>query len=339
MLMHGAFSKSPSAQSYGTARSKKLSSLVSASKLSTRPPKVPRKPISNVIAGRCPLQAMAKDKERAINPAQAQRKLEKQKAVRKGKAEALARRNEKLARRNPERIQRQIDEIKAIEESKQPLQPRERQVLEELERDLQAVKKARDALGDKAPKSGSGDFRRRPPGSRGRGDGVLGKRRREDDTQWKESDGSETDESVRKIPMPKDTPPPIPRQHPRRPGPTEGRGSEVERQPHSLPARPDAPMSKTVYEAAPVIRNLRQEAVSKFVPTIVRRKQEAIRGEGKLVEPEEMDRLEKAGYAPGPGEAVPERSNTKMGESRPAGEETFTQSNSVQIEDVEDEDA
>jgi hypothetical protein len=45
-----------------------------------------------------------------------------------------------------------------------------------------------------------------------------------------------------------------------------------------------------------VIRDLRQEAVSKFVPAAVRMQQDAIKGRGKLVEPEEMDRLEKAGY-------------------------------------------
>ena len=69
---------------------------------------------------------MAKDKERSINPAAAQRKLDKQKSLKKGKAEALARRNEKLARRNPERIQRQINDLKSMEESGQKLRPRDK---------------------------------------------------------------------------------------------------------------------------------------------------------------------------------------------------------------------
>ncbi|KAL2007453.1 hypothetical protein VTN00DRAFT_8891 [Thermoascus crustaceus] len=285
---------------------------------------------------------MAKDKERTLNPAQAQRKLEKQRALKKGKAEALARRNEKLARRNPDRIQRQIDDIKAIEQSGQPLRPREKQMLEELERDLRAVKKAREALGDKAPKFES---RRGPPqNDRGRGDSVLGKRRRDGHGQWRqESESSDTDESVRDIPMPRDTPPPIPRR--RRDAEAEAEALEEggERKPHALPPKPPAPEVKTVYEAAPAIRNLRQEAVSKFVPAAVRMKQEAIKGQGKLLEPEEMDRLEKAGYVAG---AAPPKSQEQ---NKPAAsvdeaklaeeEERFNRElKSVQIEEVEDEE-
>src|SRR5437762_1828507 len=160
---------------------------------------------------------MAKDRERSINPAQQQRRLEKQKALKKGKAEVQARRNEKLARRNPERLQRQIDDLKAIESSGQPLRLHDKQVLEGLERDLRAVKKARETLGDRAPKFGSGDTRQGQRYDRGRGPGALGKRRRDGFDGWREhSDSSDTDESVRKIPMPKDTPPPTPRQHPQR---------------------------------------------------------------------------------------------------------------------------
>ncbi|KAL1992842.1 hypothetical protein VTN49DRAFT_3598 [Thermomyces lanuginosus] len=237
---------------------------------------------------------MAKDKERAINPALAQRKLEKQRALKKSKAEALARRNEKLARRNPERIQRQINEIKAIEESGQPLRPREKQILEELERDLRAVQKARAALGDKAPQ-----FGKPQQDDKGKGGNVLGKRRREGQqpqAQWREdSDSSETDEEVRNIPMPRDTPPPIPPRRRR----SFGEAAEEHRGPHPLPPKPDVPVeSKTVYEAAPVIRDLRKEATSKFVPATVRMKQESIKGQGRLLEPEEMDRLEQAGYVP-----------------------------------------
>jgi len=305
---------------------------------------------------------MAKDKDRSINPAQAQRKLEKQKAVKKGKADALARRNEKLARRNPDRIQRQINDIKAVEESGQPLRPREKQMLEELERDLRAVQKAREALGDQTPKFGSGlESRNGPQGSqRGGGDSVLGKRRRDGHGQWKDGSSSDTDESVRRIPMPKDTPPPIPRQYPPRrkgypgrsrdEGDEEGESSEGERPTqHRLPSKPAVLEPKTVYEAAPVIRNLQQEAVSKFVPAAVQRKQEAVKGQGKLVEPEEMDRLEKAGYLPSNnagGGGGPERS-TSAGDAdadpdKPSlaeEEERFSRElKSVQIEDVEEEE-
>ncbi|EAW08842.1 WW domain binding protein 11 [Aspergillus clavatus NRRL 1] len=291
---------------------------------------------------------MPKDKERSVNPAAAQRKLEKQKNLKKAKAEALARRNEKLARRNPERIQRQIDEIKAVEESGQKLRPRDQQLLEALERDLRAVQKAREALGDKAPTFGRSESSRGPHGGhREHGDGVLGKRRRDDYRQLeRESDSSETDEEVRRIPMPRDTPPPIPRQFQRRRGP----GTEMERDgtrgPHPLPSRPPVVEAKTVYEAKPEIRDLRQEAISKFVPAAVRVKQESIRGRGKLLEPEEMDRLEKAGYNAGPTEKREfDSSDSAAGameidQSLLDEEERFNRElRTVQIEEVEDEEA
>lgn len=285
---------------------------------------------------------MAKDKERSINPAAQQRKQEKQKSLKKGKAEALARRNEKLARRNPDRIQRQINEMKSIEELGRKLRPRDKEVLEALEKDLRAVLKAREALGDKAPKFGGGHGGPRREG----GDAVLGKRRR--DAEFgrfpHESDSSETDEEVRRIPMPRDTPPPIPRpQRGRGPGATE----ETERRgPHALPARPPVAEHKTVYEAKPEIRDLRQEATNRFIPAAVRMKQDSIKGTGKLLEPEEMDRLEKAGYTAG---AAAAKATPPVGESSTSRDEQLSleeeerrfnrELKTVQIEEVEDEEA
>ncbi|EER43852.1 conserved hypothetical protein [Histoplasma capsulatum var. duboisii H88] len=318
---------------------------------------------------------MAKDKERSINPAQAQRRLEKAKALKKGKAEVQARRNEKLARRNPDRIQRQIDNLKAIEESGQPLRPSEKQHLEELERNLRAVKKAREALGEKAPKfggseAGPGTHPHSDRGGRGGGDrgGVLGKRRRDgqDSGRWRQryngdsDDSSDTDESVRRIPMPKDTPPPIPRQYhaPRRAtnanmeplGEGRGRGETHDTVPASIASMQPKPEAKTVYEAAPVIRDLRKESVRKFVPTAVRMKQDAVKGQpSKLLEPEEMDQLERAGYLPGatqagqPGSFVEART-AGIGTGYPAIDATLitdpdaSKTRTVQTEDVEDED-
>lgn len=262
---------------------------------------------------------MARDKERNVNPAQAQRKLEKQKALKKGKAEVQARRNEKLARRNPDRLQKQIDDLKAVEESGQSLRPHDKQVLESLERDLGAVKKARETLGDRAPtfgRTGGGEHRR---DDREQGQGVLGKRSREgQDRRWgRQDDGSDTDESVRNIPMPRDTPPPIPRallQQRRQYPPDEPR------QPHTLPQKPQVTEVKTVYEAAPAIRDLRQEAVSKFVPTTVRTKQAAVKGQGRLVEPEEMDKLEKSGYV---GGAPAAKSASPGAEPGPSDDDTM----------------
>lgn len=296
---------------------------------------------------------MPKDKERSHNPAAAQRKLDKQKSLKKSKADALARRNEKLGRRNPDRIQRQITDFKQMEESGQKLRPREQQILEALEGDLKTVLKAREALGDKAPK-----FFERGPSSRGDGDGVLGKRRRGGDRGHgqrfggQESDSSETDEEVRRIPMPRDTPPPIPRQHQKKTTTDTRAGG-----PHPVPTKPPISESKTVYEAQPEIKDLRREAVNKFMPAAVRVKQEAIKGQGKLLEPEEMDRLEKAGYQYQAGAADDAAATATAGQetgvagSEDDGEERrrrqleeeerrFNQElRSVQIEDVEDEEA
>lgn len=272
---------------------------------------------------------MAKDKERAVNPAAAQRKQDKQKELKKGKAEAQARRNEKLARRNPDRIQRQINDLKGVEESGQKLRPRDKEILEALEKDLRGVLKAREALGEKAPRfSHSG----RDGQEQHRNDGVLGKRQRgSDDTRMprdRDSESSDTDEEVRQIPMPRDTPPPIPPS--RRKQRTQ---SDGQRGPHPLPARPTPVVeSRTVYEAEPEIRNLRQEATNKFIPAAVRMKQQSIRGQGKLLEPEELDRLEKAGYKAGPG--------VQAGTSLEEEEERFEKElRSVQMEEVEDEQA
>lgn len=296
---------------------------------------------------------MVKDKDRSVNPALAQRKSEKQKALKKSRTEAQARRNEKLARRNPDRLQRQIDDLKSTEESGQQLRPHDKQRLAELEKDLAAVKKAREALGDKAPQfGGSGGG---PRHKRDGQDGVLGKRRRDGGSgHWgKREDSSDTDESARGIPMPRDTPPPIPRKK-REPRTTDTKPqsqSETEGGPHPLPPKPEP---KAVYESAPIIRDLRKEAVSKFVPTAVRQKQNAAKGDGKLVEPEEMDRLEKQGYVSGQKDPSTTASNSAESkdinpESKPSTEidtnalaeeeERFNRElRSVQVEEVEDEE-
>lgn len=138
------------------------------------------------------------------------------------------------------------------------------------------------------------------------GDRVLGKRGRERE----ESEGSDTDESVRNIPMPRDTPPPIPFQRRQQRGPNfggggananmeplgEGRGGG-EREPHALPEKPQV-VAQTVYEAKPAVRDLRKEAVKRFVPTVVKRKLDARKCDagGRLLEEEEVEKLEQEGY-------------------------------------------
>ncbi|RAR02898.1 ww domain binding protein 11 [Stemphylium lycopersici] len=241
-------------------------------------------------------------KEKNYNPVQEAKKAEKQKQIRKQKANLQTQRNEKLARRNPNRIQRDIDNLKELDQSGS-LRPHERQRLQELEKDLAAVNKARAALGDKAPvfkpeRRFDNDDRGRGHGE-GRGGGVLGKRTR--NGQRKEDDSSDTDDDVKHIPMPRDTPPPIPRKY-------QARDTQADE------AAPEAKKATIVYEAAPQVRDLRKEA-TRFMPASVAQKVKLAKGEGRLLEPEEFDRLREEGYmneqkkaeAQASGSAAPEQ--------------------------------
>jgi hypothetical protein len=225
-------------------------------------------------------------KEKNYNPVQEAKKAEKQKQIRKQKANLQTQRNEKLARRNPNRIQRDIDNLKELDQNGS-IRPHERQRLQELEKDLAAVNKARAALGDKAPvfkpeRQYNNDDRGRGGDRGGRGSGgVLGKRSR--DGQRKDDDSSDTDDDVKRIPMPRDTPPPIPRRY-------------LPQGPQDEGAAPVEPKKPTiVYEAAPQVRDLRKEA-TKFMPASVAQKMKLAKGEGRLLEPDEFDKLEKEGY-------------------------------------------
>jgi hypothetical protein len=220
---------------------------------------------------------------------------------------------------------------------------------------LKAVKKAREALGDAAPKFGSGEGRggfSGRGGREGRGGGVLGKRRRDDRESSEEDD---VPEDVKRIPMPRDTPPPIPkevldkwyqkrreRMSQNRERDSMGRGTNANMTPLGGNDRnigregiPDRPISagpnveaKTIYEAKPVVRDLRKEAVA-FLPAAVREKLDKSKGVGGLVEPEEADKLEKAGYL----------RQTAREKSESAEAVVRNQSlRSVEIEEVEDED-
>ncbi|KAI0195545.1 WW domain binding protein 11-domain-containing protein [Xylaria flabelliformis] len=244
-------------------------------------------------------------KERNFNPVQAQRKAEKAKAIKKGKAEATNRRNEKLAKRNPDRLQKQIDDLKQITSNGGKLTSHEQSVLDGLERDLKSVVKAREALGDKAPSFGRGGPR--PDGQDSR---VLGKRRRDRDDA--SSDDENVPDDVKSIPMPRDTPPPIPKEvldawYAKRRAARNANdtplGERAGRPSHQQKTTPAPVEAKTVYEAKPAVRDLRKEAVSAFVPSAVRMKLDKSKGRGGLMEPEEADRLEKEGYLKGTSEA------------------------------------
>ena len=297
---------------------------------------------------------MPKDRDRAPNPATAQLKADKQKALKKAKTALAAQRTERYASRNPTRLERTIENLKAERDAKGgKLGGREQKMLEEAERDLGRVRKARERVGDRGGDrggggerggSGSGSGRGRGKGG-GRGEGggrggftgLLGKRGREGDGEGEEggSSGDETDESVRNIPWPRDTPPPIPpqyrRQQPRNTTSTstnansEPLGTNARFPPHSrkgegkteaeaeaegngqvpntsLPPKPPHTQAKTTYASAPIIRDLRKEATERFVPAAVRRKIEAKKGRGgRLLEEEEVRELEMEGYGTASG--------------------------------------
>ncbi|KAK3706643.1 hypothetical protein LTR37_012652 [Vermiconidia calcicola] len=240
-------------------------------------------------------------KERSVNPAQQQRKADKQKEIAKSKKQLQGQRNEKLARRNPERLQKQIDELKELEQ-RGALRPKDQETLKQLERDVKGVKRAREALGDAAPKFPERRSDGRAGGMSTREEQIqrrqnqqqhLGKRRRGDEDA---QSGSDTDPEVRDIPMPRDTPPPIPRA-PRAKFVDPQIGPDGKRVPHALPAKPVSagPPARKVYSAAPQLRDLKKEAV-KFMPAAVAAQKKRVKGEGRLLEPDEIDRLEKAGY-------------------------------------------
>ena len=261
------------------------------------------------------------------------------------KAELQDRRNEKLARKNPGRIQKQIDDLKAITEKGGKLTRHEEQVLEGLEREHKAVTKAREVLGDKAPSyhRGGGDSSRH-------GAAVLGKRRR-GSPGAESSEEEDIPEDVRSIPMPRDTPPPIPKevmdewyakrrarrnaeQGNRHGGPgNRGDGKESAENSKEAKAAP-AVESKTVYEAAPVKRDLQQEAVSAFVPSAVRTKVNKGAGQGGLMEPEEADKLEEEGYL----KKMEDRSRSNEAETEGEAKTEAPASRKVTVEDVVDED-
>ncbi|KAJ2989756.1 hypothetical protein NUW58_g3303 [Xylaria curta] len=267
-------------------------------------------------------------KERNFNPVQAQRKADKAKAIKKGKAEATARRNEKLAKRNPDRLQKQIDDLKQIISSGGKLTAHEQSVLEGLERDHKAVLKARESLGDGAP-----TFGRSGPRPDGQDSRVLGKRRR--DREDASSGDDEIPDDVKSIPMPRDTPPPIPKEvldkwYAKRRAARNANdtplGDRAGRPSHQQETTTAAPVeAKTIYEAKPVVRDLHKEAVSAFIPSAVRMKLEKSKGQGGLMEPEEADRLEKEGYL----KAAPATDIEPASTARP---------HQVTLEEIEDED-
>ncbi|KAF4551717.1 putative WW domain-binding protein [Elsinoe fawcettii] len=244
------------------------------------------------------------------NPVTAHAKAQKKAEQKKSKAATLKARTERLAKRNPARLEKQIAELKSLE-TNGSLRPKEQEQLKHLERELSCVRRAREQGGDGRGRDGrDGDRRDRRDGDRAQrgGAGMRGVKRD------REKDESDTDEEVRRIPMPRDTPPPIPRRENR--GHREG-GVE----------KKDTGPAQVTYSSAPMMRDLRKEATAKFAPAQVRRNLERVKGKGGLVEEEEWERLEKGGYT-----------GVQDGEKvvAPGGEQGATKG--VTMEEVEDED-
>jgi hypothetical protein len=178
--------------------------------------------------------------------------------------------------------------------------------MEGLEKELKAVNKAREALGDKAPTFGTGPRDGRGP--RDGDSGVLGKRRRPGFGDESSTD-EDVSEDVKRIPMPRDTPPPISKEvmdrwwakrRARREavrGPPGYKAGEDSNDTKRTPPAAAAPQeAKMVYESKPMVRDLQKEAVKAFVPMAVQMKMNRGKGKGGLLEPEEADRLEAEGY-------------------------------------------
>jgi hypothetical protein len=153
---------------------------------------------------------------------------------------------------------------------------------------------------------------------------------------------------VKSIPMPRDTPPPIPKEvldkwyQKRREKMARERGTNgtnANNTPLGDNARTFTPSiakpapvmeAKTVYESKPIIRDLRKEAIA-FVPAAVRTKLDKSKGVGGLVEPEEADKLEQAGY-------MSTRKEPQRGNSAEEDVSMEQGSRAVMMEEVEDED-
>ncbi|KAF2157047.1 hypothetical protein K461DRAFT_263999 [Myriangium duriaei CBS 260.36] len=239
-------------------------------------------------------------KEKSLNPVAAHHKAQKKASVKKNKAVVQAQRQDRLSKRDPARLERQIASLQSLSSSG-ALKPRDKDTLAALERDLAAVRKARERAG--VPEREHRDYREE------RGERERKRRRTYED------EGDETDPEVRGIPMPRDTPPPVPRAGVR------GRDGE----------KKEPVEARITYSSAPVMRDLKAAATGKgFAPAQVRRNMDKVKGKGGLVEEEEWERLERAGYQ---GSSI--GGGTVGGKEEGGG----TGPKGVVMEEVEDEDA
>jgi hypothetical protein len=187
-----------------------------------------------------------------INPAQAQRKKDKERQLKKQKQERQNQRIERLAKRNPTRQLKQIAEF----EGKADLTSSEQDQLNSLKKDVEEIESARKKLGleelkkpkfsQESQKSQTNDPKKsyywdpvlNPEGNPPEGEEPAYITDEEDS-------GYSTSESVSKIPLPERPPPSV----------------------AELKAGP----AKSTYESAPVIRDLARESAA-MVPVAVAKK-------------------------------------------------------------------
>ncbi|KAK9235085.1 WW domain binding protein 11-domain-containing protein [Lipomyces kononenkoae] len=240
-------------------------------------------------------------REKSLNPAQAQHKRDKANAIKKAKAERSQRITEKLSKRNPDRISRQIETLKEIEQEGR-LQGSDRKLLADLEQQLVLVNKAREKVQQAGANKGENlakDGDTRSSGLRERHQNKSGvyvlKGLERKSIYWDPvfnptglppegfpyqewSDGEKENDFV------------LDEEVEYRPelGEADATGIPLPKGPalRFQQPTPEAAPSKTTYEAAPIVRDLKKESAS-FIPTSVQRMRQHKRSAS--AEPQEPD--------------------------------------------------
>lgn len=291
----------------------------------------------------CLFTKMGKEKGLSANPVAAHAKAQKKREIAKSKAVNAASRNEKLARRNPERLQRQADNLVAQREAQGgTLKPRDAQTLERLEKGVAAITKARNRTGY-VHEQKQGQPRENKDRTSGDYDGQRKRRRLS-----RSSSSEPIEDAVKSIPMPEDTPPPIPApkyakvDHRNARNVKEGRSDKAGGI-HKSTDSSSQPVSKAVYESAPQMRDFTKEAV-KFIPSSLnqRPRDDQDSHKERLLEPEEMDDLEKRAKRDAVNAAAEmekEQIHLQMMQQSDKDINDRRRAYQVEIEDVEDEEA
>ncbi|KAK9369831.1 hypothetical protein V1509DRAFT_441708 [Lipomyces kononenkoae] len=241
-------------------------------------------------------------REKGLNPAQAQHKRDKAHAIKKAKAEKSQRLTEKLSKRNPDRISRQIQTLNELEQEGR-LQGPDRKLLADLEQQLLLVNKAREKVhqgaGAKKGENLAKDGETRGLGLRERhqnksGVYVLkGLERRSmywdpvfnptglppegfPYQEWSDGENESEDTLNEEVEYRPEL------------GEVDATGIPLPKGPalRFQQPNPEPAPSRTTYEAAPVVRDLKKESAS-FIPASVQRIRQ--RKRSASAEPQESD--------------------------------------------------